>query len=227
MGGALGKRPVADQDEGRVGVRNPSPCVEQHVDALLGHEPPDVQGDRSVRECVPGPELADLPRSDLAPEQLGLDRLGRDEHVIVPASDRRDEPPHVLAVGDHRVGVSVDVARRRQRHQVTPRARLSPHRRPQHERTAMQTRARIGDRQNRAARKRGDHGLVAAGDPDCVRRPAEPPCGEGCGGQLSIEVGEPRGHVALAPTEAQHLEPMAPCEPLVERDPVGGQVVGQ
>ena len=65
-----------------------------------------------------GPERRDLGVVDVAAEQVALDRLGRDEDVVVAAADLRREPPHVFAVGDHRVGVAVDVARDRQRQRV-------------------------------------------------------------------------------------------------------------
>ena len=172
-----------------------------------------------------GPELLDLRARDRPSEQLGLDRLRRDEHVVVVAADRSDEPAHVLAVGDHRVGVAVDVPCRGQRQQMSARARLRPDRRPQHERAPMQPRAGIRSRQDRAAGERGDHGLVVARGADRVRGTVEPARRERSVSELGIEVGEPGRDVALAAAEAQHLEPVPVGESPVERDPVRGQVV--
>ena len=113
-----------------------------------------------------------------ASEELRLDRLRRDEDVIVVAADPGDEPPHVLAVRDDRVRVAVDVAGDGERQRVRERARLRPDRRPEHERAPVAARAQVGRREDRAAGVRGDHRVVVAGDLERGARPVNPPGGE-------------------------------------------------
>ena len=176
---------------------------------------------------MPGAELADLLVAHLASEELRLDRLRRDEDVIVVTADPGDEPPHVLAVRDDRVRMAVDVAGDGERERVRERARLGPDRRPEHERAPVAARAQVGRREDRAAGVRGDDRVVVAGDLERGARPVNPPGGERSGVEPGVEAREPRRQVAVGAAIAEHLDALLGGQALVERHAVGHGVVGQ
>src|SRR5205807_669044 len=97
-----GKRAISDHQERRVCAAD-LPRIEQHLDALLAHEPSGVQDQVPVSERVTLAELTDIVRIHAPTEQLGLDRLRSDEYVAVSPAHARDEALDVLAIGDDRV----------------------------------------------------------------------------------------------------------------------------
>ena len=86
----------------------PPPRAQQHLDALLAHEPADEQHDRARPAAARRRARHAAISSALtgAPEQVRLDRLRRDEHVAVAAAVADHVARDVLAVGEDRVGAA-------------------------------------------------------------------------------------------------------------------------
>ncbi len=100
---------------------------------------------------------------------------------------------------------------------------MRPDGRPQHEWTPPRAHPEVGRRQHRAARHRGDRGLVASTERERRTWAVEPSRREGSGSQLRVEIAEPGGHIARARAEAQQLDSIALGKQRVERDAVRRQ----
>ncbi len=128
----VGERAVTDDHQRRV-APDLLPRLQQDADPLRGYQAAGVQNQRPIRKLVEGTERVDLVALDGAPEQLWLDSLRGDEHVIVAATDLRDKPADVLAVREHGVRMAVDVPDRGVGEQMGARPRRHPDRCPKDE----------------------------------------------------------------------------------------------
>ena len=106
------------------------------------------------------------------------------------------------------------------------RARVAPERRPQDEGLAGLARAAEGRRQRHAAGGRGDHRVVRGGQLGGVALAFEPVHREARLLDLGVEVSQRLRHVISLATEAVHFDAVALGQQLIERKPVGRQVVG-
>ena len=153
-----------------------APGLEQHVDrpsrARAGRR--RARAGPSPSWCGRGTRLARRRRPPRANSSGSTDCGATNTSSSRPRIPAH-EPAHVLAVGDHGVGVAVDAVRHRPREQVGGRARLRPHRGPQHERPPP---AAARPRRRPAASPRRRTGRSRRRSPaggERLARPVDPP----------------------------------------------------
>ena len=75
--------------------------------------------------------------------------------------------------------------------------------------------------------RRERYRVVLAPQHERLAQAAEPAGRKRCRGELGVQIGKPRRHVALAAAVAEHLDAVVPGQPLIQLGSVRDQVVGE
>ena len=222
-----GARPVAHEAQDGVLARQPPPRAHQDVHALVVLGPPHEQHDRQVgRKAGLLPPLPLLVQGHHAPEDLGLDGLGRNEDALRALAIARHVARDVRPVGHDRVRPAVDAAHEAQRKGMRDREGMAPEGRPEHERRPGPAGAPIRGRQRDPAGDHRDHRRVASRKRRGVALVREPVRRERRLLDLPVEVPERLGDVVRFASEAVQLDAVPLVQQAIERQAVRRQVVG-